>query len=52
MQVSKILSPIKDKNGQFFSWNIMYAAILFLMSSLPEKHNFIFLMWGGGGGGN
>ena len=29
----------------------MYAAILFLISSLPEKHNFIFLMWGGGGGG-
>ena len=30
----------------------MYAAILFLISSLPEKHNFIFLMLGGGGGGN
>ena len=30
----------------------MYAAILFLISSLPEKHNFIFLTWGGGGGGN
>ena len=29
----------------------MYAAILFLISSLPEKHNFIFLMWRGGGGG-